>query len=179
MAFKAGQGAIWNNVIIHAAAKNKEIIALLRSLVQKIYLYFTINSLVRFAHSIRLFGEIFIYFFHLFPTAGNNFIIFFHSGNNTPFFCIFRPKTNCGTAIWVSNWVTPTPCERRTWTGSKLSFVTTNITQSASPEPKPKRTTTFVDPLFLTREIVPLTLVYCEVRPLEFNRNSCNSRIRC
>ena len=58
MAFKAGQGAIWNNVIIHAAAKNKEIIALLRSLVQKIYLYFTINSLVRFAHSIRLFGEI-------------------------------------------------------------------------------------------------------------------------
>ena len=40
MAFKAGQGAIWNNVIIHAAAKNKEIIALLRSLVQKIYLIF-------------------------------------------------------------------------------------------------------------------------------------------
>ena len=84
MAFKAGQGAIWNNVIIHAAAKNKEIIALLRSLVQKIYLYFTINSLVRFAHSIRLFGEIFIYFFHSFATAGNNFFIFFHRGNNTP-----------------------------------------------------------------------------------------------
>ena len=84
MAFKAGQGAIWNNVIIHAAAKNKEIIALLRSLVQKIYLYFTINSLVRFAHSIRLFGEIFIYFFHSFPTAGNNFFIFCRRMNNTP-----------------------------------------------------------------------------------------------
>ena len=66
--------------------KNKEIIALLRSLVQKIYSYFTINSLVRFAHSIRLFGEIFIYFFHSFATAGNNFFIFFHRGNNTPLF---------------------------------------------------------------------------------------------
>ena len=62
--------------------KNKGIISLLRSLIQKIYLYFTINSLVRFAHSIRLFGEIFIYFFHSFPTAGNNSFIFFHRGNN-------------------------------------------------------------------------------------------------
>ena len=66
--------------------KNNEIIALLRSLIQKIYLYFTINSLVRFAHSIRLFGEIFIYFFHFFPTAGKNFIIFFHRGNNASLF---------------------------------------------------------------------------------------------
>merc|ERR1712016_319946 len=94
-AFKVGRGAIWNNVIIHAAAKNKEIIALLRSLVQKIYLYFTINSLVRFAHSIRLFGEIFIYFFHFFPTAGNNSIIFFHRGNNTP---LFHSLLNRGAA---------------------------------------------------------------------------------
>ena len=76
--------------------------------------------------------------------------------------------------------MTPTPCERRTWTGSKLSFVTTNITQSipASPEPKPKRTTIFVVPPFLTREIVLLMLVYFEEQLLEFNRNSCNSRIR-
>ena len=99
MAFKAGQGAIWNNVIIHAAAKNKEIIALLRSLVQKIYLYFTINSLVRFAHSIRLFGEIFIYFFHLFPTAGNNFFIFCRRMNNTPFFTLWKDPNKAESSL--------------------------------------------------------------------------------
>ena len=41
MAFKAGQGAIWNNVIIHAAAKNKDIIARRRERVKKIYENFT------------------------------------------------------------------------------------------------------------------------------------------
>ena len=40
-AFKVGRGAIWNNVIIHAAAKNKEIIARRREQVKKIYKYFT------------------------------------------------------------------------------------------------------------------------------------------